>query len=503
MHHINGLRCEAKRPNDWIDPLGTRKVLVELKLRKVALLGLLAFTAYGASAQEQLCPKPTSTPVLSPVIPPDVAFAPPDQNRQASADTFSWQSFVALNWPVELDGSADDNRRIGERPDGDNRTVWEQWSTTADMFDVAAGAKPQWGVKFVPQACEQYYKPGIKLLDQASKTDDFFEEAFSVGALVDQNGRFARYEIVTNRDMFDYIIDRDLNTLEGQSAYDGDVSFNCGTSSGSGPGAIVLKASWKILGEGDDPGKFHRREALVYTPGRFNSDGADSCVPQQVGLVGLHIVHKTSQQPQWVWSSFEHVDNVPECKPQNSFYSFDRSPHKIVNSQCPTEGSFSFFSAPCPDDDPGCASCNTAPRGNVAGNQKLFHLDRKAQRSQICRQMALETTAPPTTCAWKQALLAVNPNSVWANYILVGTQWNQKLSDASCSSDNNYVPENIKPTYRSTTTPMPLGNTTMEGYESPTVNSPENPSCIRCHAGATDTTGRSSDFIWFLRKELQ
>ena len=28
--------------------------------------------------------------------------------------------------------------------------------------------------------------------------------------------------------------------------------------------------------------------------------------------LGLHIVQKTPIRPQWVWSSFEHIDNVPE-----------------------------------------------------------------------------------------------------------------------------------------------------------------------------------------------
>ena len=30
-----------------------------------------------------------------------------------------------------------------------------------------------------------------------------------------------------------------------------------------------------------------------------------------VGLVGLHIVQRTPSRPQWIWSTFEQVDNVP------------------------------------------------------------------------------------------------------------------------------------------------------------------------------------------------
>ena len=31
----------------------------------------------------------------------------------------------------------------------------------------------------------------------------------------------------------------------------------------------------------------------------------------KAGLIGLHVIRKTETGPQWVWSTFEHVDNVP------------------------------------------------------------------------------------------------------------------------------------------------------------------------------------------------
>src|ERR1700738_1493664 len=40
------------------------------------------------------------------------------------------------------------------------------------------------------------------------------------------------------------------------------------------------------------------------------------CSDMRVGLVGLHIVQKTPTRPQWIWSTFEQVDNVPSSKAQ-------------------------------------------------------------------------------------------------------------------------------------------------------------------------------------------
>ena len=35
------------------------------------------------------------------------------------------------------------------------------------------------------------------------------------------------------------------------------------------------------------------------------------CSENEVALVGLHIAIKTTDRPQWIWSTFEQVDNVP------------------------------------------------------------------------------------------------------------------------------------------------------------------------------------------------
>ena len=48
--------------------------------------------------------------------------------------------------------------------------------------------------------------------------------------------------------------------------------------------------------------------------------------PVTLGLVGLHIVHKTDSEPQWIWSTFEHVNNVPAAAdPAGAHYNFYRA----------------------------------------------------------------------------------------------------------------------------------------------------------------------------------
>ena len=83
------------------------------------------------------------------------------------------------------------------------------------------------------------------------------------------------------------------------------------------------------MGPNDNPLQFHKVDALVYTPPPTIPKVAESCVKQTMGLAGLHIAHKTLNEPQWLWSTFEHVKNVPtqadvnakKLKPPYNFYN--------------------------------------------------------------------------------------------------------------------------------------------------------------------------------------
>lgn len=435
--------------------------------------------------------------VIGPKLPPDVSLT--QENRQRDMDVFSWQSFVALNWPSSKIGTPDYQTIIGATSGGDHDVVWQHWSATADIFDLAADKTPTWGQQFVPALCRQStdYKPGIKVLASVSKSDDFFEEAFDSGPLVDQSGNFTRYEIRINKPMFDTVVQNALYTTAGQQAAS-SVSFSCGDNSTGDEGAVMVKAAWKILSTQDDASRYHAVPAMVFTPGKYRSDGQDACELETVGLAGLHVVHKTVQQPQWIWSSFEQIDNVPDCEAQNTFFT---DPSALNSPQCPdtVADQYSYFKSS------GSTACNAAPPPNSSGSS--YHLDKPAAPSRVCRANALETSAPPVNQAYQTLLKAINPVSVWQYYQLIGTQWNADIQ-SSCRLDTNYVKDNTLPQYKIKDssvgpTPLPMANSTMEGYEQGTAN------CISCHASANlkakpkgATTALPSDFVWFLNQEL-
>ncbi len=53
---------------------------------------------------------------------------------------------------------------------------------------------------------------------------------------------------------------------------------------------------------------------ISWLPGGVPGD-ASSTRNGRFGLVGMHIVQKTQTHGEWIWASFEHVANDPDCYP--------------------------------------------------------------------------------------------------------------------------------------------------------------------------------------------
>lgn len=252
-------------------------------------------------------------------------------------------------------------------------------------------------------------------------------------------------------------------------------------------GAIVLKLAWRDASSftAEQLGQYHTEDLLIYSPHYRNSTGQESCTLQTMAMVGMHTAHKTVKQPNWVWMTFEHTLNAPDC---TSLPPTPDGKGAGVNENCPILASdaadFSFAPQEC--SAPGntsCADCNLPPRSNAAvgecdnpfmdDGQVGWCLDQPPNPDQgtpnLCRQIpatighcsndpqtGCTTDAdcgdPTATCdgnygdvnAWNEACLnaikdasaAIDPNqpSVWSNYELIGVQW---LAENFTSCQNN------------------------------------------------------------------
>ncbi|MFN2598581.1 MAG: hypothetical protein ABR563_15525 [Pyrinomonadaceae bacterium] len=431
----------------------------------------------GAPPATPCPPYPAPTPPMvddkpNPCIPYSPSFAPGvfggngeigmgAATAQPSFDVFSWRSFVALNWPA--DGSV-----IGQN--GDAPTVWETYNESYQVF-LDDGSQPHWGPPVnVPAACQNAGAnlPVFRMIAKVSQQVAAFNQShggtvldergqpFKTGPLVDPHGQYVRFEISLNKETFDYIVANKLYNREGQAAFNNDAGFPAGDNGNPNAnpptkptlGSVVIKTAWRVLdpAQGDHPERYHTIKALVYNAPSDDPPVQAQCSVQTLGLVGFHVMHKTSTAPQWIWSTFEQVDNVrADAKANVPATFFDpKHPERKINQ---------------PPDKPWDPSKPATP-------------------SQLVRINPIDKPTQDLNAGWQKMLSNVNPKSVWQFYQLVSTQWPTSAKSGGFG----------KPA------PPVLANLTLETYTQ------RSSSCIACHNNATQTTGKFGDFSYLLQR---
>ncbi len=404
------------------------------------------------------------------------------ENLQRGFDFYSWRTFIALNSP------ADGTTPI-EKAQADTPTRWEDMSNFKQLLDVMLppGVPPAvWpadtdGIKaererLVPKECrDQHDKmPDLMIVKMIEES---FNEPFKTGPLIDQNGRYAIFDILMNRQMFQYIKDHHLNTKAGQAENaDLAVDFPAGQNSVAAFGSFMLKVSWKILTPEEIAAKnFHMRRALVLMP----PGDKRPCLDRTLGLIGFHAVHKTVSRPQWIWTSFEHVKNVPDRN--------EVAANKL-------ESSYNFFSVKCKADCPAENATPPYPWNPDPGLELRFRTD-DSFKSQIVRETPLTDAAKNMNAVFHSMLPA---SSVWQNYMLLSTQWPSAFA-IHCTglrSQNEPDPKTDfvkQPDMTCSPAPTYLANSTLETYSQadPKADDPDSfavplatSSCIACHSNA-------------------
>lgn len=400
------------------------------------------------------------------------------------ADSFSARIFAGINWPVKLDqngrvmpGVPDYTANL----DGTWTTVWETWKSTNHIF---RGDQPPlaWDSDAypLPSTCAEVdvkaamaevpYADQIPNLMQPRLLDEYVNPEGH--ALLDRNGVPVRYDVIFNKEAYDYTVENGLwnaRALEQFLEKNQKLTLPEGSwikpANGRQRGAIVLKSSWMVMDRNHDPDKFHKAWAYI-TPVIENGKLTHDCQLKPVALVGLHVVYKTERFSKWGWSTFEHTDVAPSWNeigdtkagvvsdgnkvPQWLFFERDHNSAARLNRppKTPTDGRpsriTSFY-------DPGYYS---EPIG-------------------IAKPHCSDTDQ--NFWCFNERLKEGFRNSPLKNYRLHGTQWEL------LNSGGRLVPEI-------------LGNATMETYSQNTS------SCQSCHSYSvpqhSDAPRGTLDFIF-------
>lgn len=372
-----------------------------------------------------------------------------DSTRQPPFDIFSWQSFVALNWPADKNGNPLGNS-ISAYPS--NSRVWEYYQDPIEVFG-ASNSELLLHLGDAKEANEKFLHLSSKSPGRLNILNGF-EEADG-HPLIDRNLNFALYEIKMSPAEVNFVTTNKLTTVDSIGTYylwnKKQFALPPYDSASKTPGTTEIKASWRILlpSKGDDTTRYYCRNALVYVDAAHSRSGKSFVFKAKVGLVGIHIFRITTRFGLGIWSTFEHVDNTPVSTQQ---------------AQNVRNTNWSFY-------NPQCLNCPANDTPVLKKGEKVYKWDSampyaasygiKAPSqpiatlfgTQAVREYPIYSATEFINRLWRAKL----QGTVWANYTLIGSQW---------QNSESHPPLNA---------PALLANTTLETYIQ------KDASCISCH----------------------
>jgi hypothetical protein len=435
----------------------------------VRLSALIAFLA-ALIAPFPICPAAAqdSAPAVLPDRIEDVPLIRSDADAFPMLDNFAWRAFVALNWPSLIDpahrGVPDRTKKLADP----GSRVWETFKARYELFQVGPDGSPiapqQWATYDAANPCGAGINPRAKTLATFDPFMDFNQAGLkgeAINPLVAQNRTYTRYETRINEP--EYLALSLSGWSRGENLPDQDNPAQLPA------GSIAVKAAWRILTAADTPAVRARyyvvENANVVDVAKTLAARRVVCSKTEVGLVGLHIVIRTTYRPQGLWSSFEHVDNVPpvgagEAREPDARDA--RTPYSYFDASKPKLGLWPKFGSP-----------GTLP----------FSIDHPPQIHPPAMQVVRRHPIHPSTMAMNRAYWALPgiKGTVWQHYMLVANQWPTQAHPIDPHNDGVYFPEERKEN---------LVNTTLETYLQDQPSS-----CMHCHQ-VFNALGR--DFVGML-----
>lgn len=206
----------------------------------------------------------------NPSLPTEVKKSAPDGSSNfCDFYQFSWQAFAYLMAPTTQDPKQrnfTDQQQFPEleiNADGKPANSCDDEHQSFSLF--VRGGKPVAGdTRFIlPQR-----------IDQAGKQQ---------ATIYDQNGNVVYYDVRFSRNLCAVEQISKLQNFPG--------------------GTTELKTAWKVLGNADDASKFLTIDAKI----------GEQTATTRLGMVGFHLAIATPDHPEFIWATFEHQSNVPDC----------------------------------------------------------------------------------------------------------------------------------------------------------------------------------------------
>ena len=371
--------------------------------------------------------------------------------------TFAWLNFIALSAPSGMRGNSQGSfADSGTRPG--STLVWETFQHRSELLpyngaQFAGAPKP---VAPQPWGAEPEYrmyaggKPypvpysNFNNLDEGTQIAEnliFFPRV--PGKPNPAEDWQILFEAKVNQSEFQYVYENyndALATLSTAAVNGQSVPAHLTQPITLPEGTMEVKAAWRPLDSipSDQRYRYHVKDVIYYT-------GDDTKPRANIGkyaLIGLHIIHKTPNYPTFVYSTFQHVDNLVNQITGNGsglYYVpvYDEIDYSISSTTTTAYGTYINPDIRLPNGtsfDPG--NPQAAPNGRIVDLPKTSSSIPGAQKIQLGNGkyvIAVPVTAARTTneavarvnaqvLAAMRTLPGFGKNFVWRYYTLKGVQ---------------------------------------------------------------------------------
>jgi len=308
---------------------------------------------------------------VSPVVPADIPGGAVNADINDAAE-FAWQEFIALNWPAlttnGLRDAPDTNQPFGD-PDNTGPLVWHTYRHKAEIFPGVGDPAgydvnlPDFGYSTLPPvytymppvgnggivpSCPDQTpvpEPSLINLDETTQIGLNYMMAgvapTNIPPDINSFPQTVRFLAQGNQVYYEYAVNPDALEMGGDPLYthpspcpsdESDPGYDhtycqavrnlTAVSGGDGnpiqlpgftvefpAGTILVKGAFRELNDEEAAsGRFYMTTVRYYED---IGDSENHCYHERVwGLVGLHIIHKTPTSPNFVFATFEQVDNL-------------------------------------------------------------------------------------------------------------------------------------------------------------------------------------------------
>lgn len=416
--------------------------------------GILCFVLLGFCCEQ----KSTNTyealaapAAFTPNIPVDVDPALQEALKKAGDlyqlnevyNLYSWQALIAINWPLDETGVA--RKKFTDK----GAPAWLKWKEAFQVYRADGKAPAAWdsprtdtGLGLKPTVLGDRDSRIIINAHTPTNTShpmniaDETDQAFA-GKLFDQNGNVVVYEVLMNKEEFDYVVDNKLYNINGQlefSKTNTEADFPKGNYAQQKLGATEIKFAWKILKDSDYKERYFTDEGYII------NETTQKPEKVELGLIGFHISQKTPTGKQWVWSTFEHIDNLDQNVTEKGGETQVIHP-TLTNPDCEI----------CPINVDATNGGNTysfhkGEHGNywkISNDPLNYYADTTLMKTQAKRMIAIPVRVKRINTAMQNYLK--QEGSVWQYYQLIDTQYPvDQNAKPAISTDSLYaIPESV------------------------------------------------------------